>query len=128
MWLPKIEREVLVYFYKRTQRLGDWVDFDPRPAEANPYMEGLNCLAQRGLLDRGVNLVRDGKQTGLWSVCLTLEGTDLARKYSSWLTRTGLWFAEYKHHWLWLVIAYFAGILSTIFIHWFAAKYIAAGG
>ena len=36
---------------------------------------------------------------------LTLEGWDLGRKYSHWVTRTGLWWAEYKGHWIWSIVA-----------------------
>ena len=49
-------------------------------------------------------------------VALTVDGYDLGRKYASGWIRTGLWFAEYKDHWLWLVLGFFGGILGAIFI------------
>lgn len=50
-------------------------------------------------------------------VKLNLQGWDLGRKYNSLLIRSGLWFAEYKHHWFWIVLAYVAGILSTLIVN-----------
>lgn len=57
-------------------------------------------------------------------VGLTLDGYDLGRKYTSWISRSGIWFDEYKGHWLWLVAAFVGGgaaskllelILSSVF-------------
>ncbi|MFZ0034500.1 MAG: hypothetical protein WAK60_05875 [Sedimentisphaerales bacterium] len=49
---------------------------------------------------------------------LTISGYDLGRKYNSWFTRTGLWFAEYRHHWIWLIVSYIAGIISMLLVNW----------
>jgi hypothetical protein len=49
---------------------------------------------------------------------LTITGYDLGRKYSSWFTRTGLWFAEYKHHWIWVIGSFVSGITATLFVLW----------
>src|SRR5438445_8340734 len=35
-------------------------------------------------------------------ISLTLDGHELGRKYSGWFERSGLWFKEYRNHWLWL--------------------------
>src|SRR5260370_1621831 len=42
-------------------------------------------------------------------ISLTLDGYDLGRKYSGWLERSGLWFKEYRNHWLWLLFAMIGG-------------------
>lgn len=49
---------------------------------------------------------------------LTLNGVDLANKYDNWFTRTGLWFAEYKDHWLWLILSFLGGILGALLVNW----------
>ena len=46
-------------------------------------------------------------------IALTVDGYDLGRKYAGFLTRSGLWFEEYRDHWLWLVIAFFGGVIGT---------------
>ncbi len=49
---------------------------------------------------------------------LTIEGYDLGRKYSSWWSRTGLWFAEYKDHWFWLIVSFLGGIVGALVVNW----------
>ncbi len=49
-------------------------------------------------------------------ISLTIDGYYLGRKYTNPLISSGLWFREYKGHWLWLIIAYIAGILSPFLI------------
>lgn len=51
-------------------------------------------------------------------ISLTIKGYDLGRKYSSWWTRSGLWFAEYKNHWIWLIISFLGGIIGGLLINW----------
>jgi hypothetical protein len=47
---------------------------------------------------------------------LTVTGYDLGRKYARFLTRSGLWFEEYRNHWLWLIAAFIGGAISTRFL------------
>jgi hypothetical protein len=42
-------------------------------------------------------------------IALTVKGFDLGRRYGNWLDSTGLWFAYYKNHWIWLIVAAVAG-------------------
>ena len=52
-------------------------------------------------------------------VSLTMEGHDLGRKYNCWWLRSNLWYAEYiKNHWIWVIISFFGGILSTLLLQW----------
>jgi len=69
-------------------------------------------LKQRDLLD----FFND--QNEAVTVQLSLEGYDLGRKYSSWWTRSGLWFAEYKNHWIWLIVSFLGGIIGGLLINW----------
>jgi len=52
------------------------------------------------------------------AVRLTIDGYDLGRKYSSWWTRSGLWFAEYKKHWIWIVVSFLGGVIGGLLINW----------
>ena len=52
------------------------------------------------------------------SISLTTSGCDLGRKYNCWLKRSGLWFAEYKDHWFWLVLSFLGGIIGALLVNW----------
>lgn len=60
-------------------------------------------------------------ETGVAGVLLTLEGYDLARRYSHWFGRTGLWFREYKDHWIWLVVSFIGGVLGALVVRWLSS-------
>jgi hypothetical protein len=49
---------------------------------------------------------------------LTIKGYDLGRKYNSFWIRSGLWFAEYKHHWIWLIVGFLGGIIGALLVNW----------
>lgn len=40
----------------------------------------------------------------------------LGRKCNSWFDRSGLWFRGYKDHWVWLVVSFLGGVLSTLVV------------
>ena len=69
-------------------------------------------VANKMLQDRHLVDVRENG-TGFYTVMLTLEGRALGRKYNSWFDRSGLWFREYKDHWVWLIVSFLGGVLST---------------
>jgi len=52
------------------------------------------------------------------TVSLTITGYDLGRKYKSWWSWSGLWFAEYKDHWFWLIVSFLGGVLGGLLINW----------
>lgn len=51
---------------------------------------------------------------------LTLQGSDLAKKYSHWFSRWGLWWGEHKGNPIWIIIGfiitYILGIGSALLI------------
>ena len=48
---------------------------------------------------------------------LTLDGCDLGKEYSGWWYKTGgMWFAEYRGHWCWIVVGYIVGVISGLLI------------
>lgn len=55
---------------------------------------------------------------GVVGIGLTIKGCDLGRKYSSWWTRSGLLFTEYKNHWIWIIISFLGGIIGALLINW----------
>jgi hypothetical protein len=56
--------------------------------------------------------------SGVSGITLTIDGYDLGRKYSSWWTRSGLWFAEYKNHWIWIIVSFLGGVIGGLLINW----------
>ena len=57
------------------------------------------------------NLIRFSPHQNVGSVViveLTVEGLDLGRKYATFLERSGLWFREYRYHWLCMLLGYVA--------------------
>jgi len=56
--------------------------------------------------------------TAIYTVTMTLEGRDLGRKYNSWFDRGGLWFREYKDHWVWLIVSFLGGVLGALIVQW----------
>jgi len=49
---------------------------------------------------------------------LDVKGYDLGRKYKSKLISSGLWFNEYKYHWIWLIVGFLGGILGALIVNW----------
>ena len=92
-----------------------------------------NILSRRGLINceiaDGIDVLRRlpkiSEAMGLaenpnvhFGISPTLAGYDLGRKYNSWWSKSGLWFAEYKNHWIWLIVSYIAGIISMLLVNW----------
>ena len=71
-------------------------------------------LAERGL----IKLSEHQHDSLAIGVSLTVRGYDLGRKYSNRLTASGLWFAEYKDHWGWIVVSFLGGIIGALVVNW----------
>ena len=122
MWLPKDEREVLIHYYKELHESGVEGRRQFFLSELERCLSGKDkrnrvkiaskMLKQRDLLD----FLND--QVDAITVQLSLEGHDLGRKYSKWFDRSGLWFAEYKNHWIWIIISFLGGIIGALLINW----------
>ena len=69
-----------------------------------------------------IKLDQHQSEADVKGVSLTIEGYDLGRKYSSWWARGGLWFAEYKDHWIWLIVGFLGGIVGALLVNWLARK------
>jgi hypothetical protein len=150
MWLPKEERDLLAYYYKKIKKPNEWYTFDPWQ---NPFelidaigyfrlvrrigrkvkywfrIKILNSLKadneprsdkewavnerlqERGLIELG------RREIDKIPVKLSLQGWDLGRKYHCLLVRSGLWFKEYKDHWVWLIVAFIGGIFGALIIN-----------
>ena len=65
-----------------------------------------------------IELHNHQSESDVKAISLTIQGYDLGRKYSSWWTRSGLWFAEYKHHWFWLIVSFLGGIIGALIVNW----------
>ena len=79
-------------------------------------------IASESLNDRGlIKLQKHETQSYIVGVSLTLAGYDLGRKYSRWWIRSGLWFAEYREHWLWLIVGFLGGIFGALLVNWLSS-------
>ena len=79
-------------------------------------------LEKRGLVKRQKHKYVDDVEV----IALTIDGYDLGRRYSKWFTRTGLWFAEYRNHWIWLIVSFFGGVLGAVLVNWLYKVLIAS--
>jgi hypothetical protein len=59
-------------------------------------------------------------------IALTVKGFDLGRRYGNWLDSTGIWFSQYRNHWLWLIAAAVGGGFVTKVIDYLVAIVFAA--
>ncbi|MBA3482851.1 MAG: hypothetical protein H0T51_13660 [Pirellulales bacterium] len=85
-------------------------------ADAGAYMERLNRViaANRNLEKRNLLILdQHVAEPYVVIVTLTVDGYDLGRQYKHWLSGSGLWFAQYKDHWLWLLAAFLGAAVAT---------------
>jgi hypothetical protein len=120
MYLPKDKWKVLVHYYKELSSVDSRIPFYMSKLEGT--LQGTNArnrakIASKTLQKRGLIAFLNDQGDAL-TVQLSLEGYDLGRKYSSCLIRSGLWFAEYKDHWFWLIISFLGGVIGGLLINW----------
>jgi len=141
MWLPKDERRLLAYYFvkikapgrterfnyvelgKRLQsifvKLLEWLggDYAKNFKRFMNYSDRIK-IANDALNQRGfIILIPHQHDSGVIIVELNVKGYDLGRKYSWWWTRTGLLFAEYRHHWIVVILSYIAGIITMLLVN-----------
>jgi len=75
-------------------------------------------LKARGL----VEIQQHHNEQGVIIVSMTVDGVDLGRRYQSWWDSSGLWFAHYKDHWVWLLIAAIGGGAISKMIEFVASR------
>ena len=104
MWLPEEERKLLKAYYKKSEKTREVFEL--------PFYEAMKIFgfkenktsatttdkkwamvfnANDNLKDR--KLIDFELEEYIFKINLTLKGLDLSRKYNSWWTRSGLWFA-----------------------------------
>jgi len=94
--------------WKRFRKLANWIA--GRYVARGERVDAANRhLAERGLIKLDRNMPEQFSHT----VTLTVDGFDLGRQYSCWLSRSGLWFAQYSQHWLWLAVAFIGGGVAS---------------
>jgi hypothetical protein len=91
------------------RKLKSYIDCAARIQIAN------KLLAERGL----IKITPHQHATDVVGISLTLDGYDLGRRYASFLERSGLFFQEYKNHWVWLIVAFIGGALGVKLIDFF---------
>ena len=130
IWLPKDERKLLKYYYGEEEERGETLRFSMHKLADVLGFKGNNESALKAgeYPNRVLNTNNNLKERGLINyfnyehpnidVKLSLKGWDLGRKYNSCLIKSGLWFAEYKHHWIWLIVSFLGGIIGALLVNW----------
>ena len=119
MWLTKDERETLVFYYKKWDTGGS--SFLCR----KPMDEGMD----RRLRDQRLIITDISEAENDIRVSLTPEGRRLGKIYSrSWWVWSGLWFAEYKDHWFWLILGFLGGIIGALLVNWLSLLFTKNSG
>jgi len=49
-------------------------------------------------------------------VGLTITGYDLGRRYTSFWNGSGLWFEEYRNHWVWWIMSFLGGFAAALLL------------
>ncbi len=112
MWLSekkdKNKRTLLVYYYR------EWA----HGKLSFPCRKPMDEVADRHL--KSLGLIKTAFEPALAElrVSLTREGIRLGKIYNgSWWGRSGLWFAEYKDHWFWLILSFLGGIIGALLVN-----------
>jgi len=128
-WIPILTPWLIKHDACKVKAYGDGADM---PNEEDKSMEQVQeeikrCIrlekklkiSNAGLERRGFIKVQKHQHCGeVVGISLSIKGYDLGRKYSSWWTRSGLWFAEYKNHWIWIIISFLGGVIGALLINW----------
>ena len=119
MWLTKDERETLVFYYK------EWNTGGSSFLCRKPMDEGMD----RRLRDQRLIITEISETENDIRVSLTPEGRRLGKIYSrSWWVYSGLWFAEYKDHWFWLILSFLGGIIGALLVNWLSLLFAKNSG
>ncbi len=107
MLLPKNERKLLISYYRTWIAGKSSFSFEkPLDEAAHLHLRDLRLI----VIDFNIPGGR---------ISLTAEGINLAQKYTSWWSRSNLWYAEYiKNHWIWIIVSFLSGLLGGLLINW----------
>ncbi len=111
MWLPKDEREILVFYYRQ------FTAGSIPPTPKQPWDDGVHRrLDHRDLID--ITYVNHKPL-----VTLTPDGIRHGQIYNSWWSRSKLWYEEHlKGHPIWLIVSFISGVIITLFVQWLKLK------
>jgi len=117
MWLPKDERRTLAFLYRSSPTGIGSYSFEELSKGLKLPTQTVEqiIISLRTWRLIGFDLSLDGKLR----IDLTSNGRELGQKYNSWWSCSNLWYAEHiKNHWIWLIVSFLGGVISTLLINW----------
>jgi uncharacterized membrane protein YwzB len=143
MWLPKDERKTLSFYYQKTDAGARSINYS-----SDEPTDLINHLSNETKSAKGHQITpqtikqinRRLKSLGLINpqdigareikIELTPEGIHLGQICNSWWLLSKLWYEKYiKNHWIWVIVAFLAGIIGPRLVNWVLAlftKYLGA--
>jgi len=128
-WMPLLSLCLIQRQAKRIRAYGDGAT--PHPEEDILSKKGKQIIAKTAQVLKRLRIANmrleerklievqpHQSDTRVAGISLTLEGYDLARRCCHWFDRTGLWFREYKDHWVWLIVSFVGGVLGALTVQW----------
>ena len=132
-WIPILTTLLVKYRARRIKAYGDTKKFFNKEDESAAPLEKevKTCInlekrlqiSNAALERRKLIEVQPHAHPGVSGITLTIDGYDLGRKYRSCLISSGLWFAEYKYHWFWLIVSFLGGIVGALTVNWLSRVY-----
>ena len=138
IWLPKDEREMLLFYYHELGNISEkkrFINFSDKRYNATISLEARNLISNPSIdypLEIALSMVGvdidvtdhfgEDEETIVHieplTRALTQDGLDLARKYSHKISFIQLWCMEHKKHWIVIGALWILSLLVT----WFVSK------
>ncbi len=103
---------------QHAKKYNAWLKDWSRVITANEALEERRLITSSHDNDIFIRTYKEAGPNPRLIFSLTITGYDLGRKYNSWWSRSGLWFAEYKDHWFWLIVSFLGGVIGGLLINW----------
>jgi len=122
-WTGVLESDCVKQFADQVKEYGDDDSSTENPCSSSAERKRaissyIDCLKRIDIANAALekrNLIGVQKhetEPDVAGITLTIDGYDLGRKYANWFTWSGLWFEEYRNHWISLIVGILGGVLD----------------